>query len=111
MTRYTASEIIERIETLTEPRLETYLRLRIVQPVMSERGSYYREIDIARLRLVCDLEEDYALEGDALVMVLSLVDQLHGLRGDMEGLLAALAEQPGEVREAVGRHLRARTGR
>ena len=101
MTRYTADELIALIDDLTEPRLQSYLRLRIIRPVMSDAGPHYREVDLARLRLICDLEEDYTLGEDGLLLVLSLLDEMHGLRGDLHSLLSAVAEQPDEVRERL----------
>ena len=48
--------------------------------------------------LVADLAEGYHLDEEALNLVLSLVDQLHGLRGDMRAILDALAREPVETR-------------
>ncbi|MDO5657473.1 MAG: chaperone modulator CbpM [Paracoccus sp. (in: a-proteobacteria)] len=101
MTRYNDRELIELIEHLTESRLQTYLRLEIVRPVMGEGAARYREVDLARARLACDLEQDYALGDDGLRLVLSLLDEMHGLRGDLHSLLSAVAEQPDEVRERL----------
>lgn len=99
MTRhYSEDEAIAAIAELTRPRLVSFVKLRIVQPVQSETGALYRDVDIARLRLLVDLTESYRLDDDALVMVMSLVDQVNSLRGDMESLMLALSEEAPEVR-------------
>ncbi len=95
---YTEAEVLARIETLTPPRLTAWLRARIVRPVQSEQGNLYREIDLARLALLCDLAEDYRLDEDGMQLVMSLLDQAHQLRAEMRLLLGALSQQPPDVR-------------
>lgn len=95
---YTEAQLYARIGTLTPPRLTAWLRARIVRPVQSEQGNLYREVDVARLALLCDLAEDYRLDEDGMQLVMSLLDQAHQLRSDMRLLLGALAQQPPDVR-------------
>lgn len=102
MTRtYTETETIAEIDSLTGARLVSFVRTRIVQPVASESGPRYREADLARLQLLCDLCDDYELPEDALGMVMSLVDQLNTMRGDMRALMQAVAAEPDEVRNRI----------
>ncbi|WBU54661.1 hypothetical protein [Paracoccus sp. SCSIO 75233] len=101
MTRYTAEELIAAIEELTPPRLTHYVEMRMVQPVISDAGETYREVDRARVQLLCNLTEDYGLQDDALHMVMSVLDEMHGLRGEMQALMSALAEEPDETRERI----------
>ena len=95
---YTESEVYARIESLTPPRLTAWLRARIIRPMPSAQGNLYREIDLARLALLCDLAEDYHLDEDGLRLVMSLLDQSHQLRAEMDLLLGALSREPAEVR-------------
>lgn len=107
MTRYyTETEVVALIEDLTPPRLQTYLRARIVQPVPTPEGPGYREADLARLQLLCDLSESYELPEDSLRMVMSLIDQLNSARGDMRALIRAVAAEPDEVRIRIHRSIR-----
>ncbi|WP_347265604.1 hypothetical protein [Paracoccus sp. (in: a-proteobacteria)] len=100
MTRrhYTLSETLLAVEGLTEAQLERHILAGVVLPVQSEQGPLFRELDLARLGLMVDLAEGYQLEEDALALVLSLVDQLHGLRGDLRAILDAVAREPAETR-------------
>ncbi|MDO5620482.1 MAG: hypothetical protein Q4G24_03325 [Paracoccus sp. (in: a-proteobacteria)] len=98
MKYYSEAETIAFIEDLDPPRLAGFVRLQVVQPVQSEAGHQYREVDLARLRLLVGLVQDYALQDDALVMVMSLIDQLNDRRAEMEGLLRALAQEAPDVR-------------
>ncbi|MDF3903273.1 hypothetical protein [Paracoccus sp. AS002] len=95
---HTLAETLEAISDLTPEQLERYIRAGVVVPVQSEQGPLFRDIDLARLSLVVDLAEGYHLDEEALALVLSLVDQLHGLRGDMRAILDAVAREPVETR-------------
>ena len=110
MARYTADELIAVIEDLTAPRLTHYVEMRMVTPVISDHGESYREVDRARVQLLCTLTEDYGLQDDALHMVMSVLDEMHGLRGEVQALMAALAEEPDDTRERVTLRVRQRRG-
>ena len=107
MTRtYTEAEAIAAVDDLTGARLVMFLRARIVQPVVTDAGPAYREAALARLQLLCDLSEGYELPEDALGMVMSLIDQLNTMRGDMRALMHAVAAEPDEVRGRIHAVLR-----
>lgn len=98
---FTLTEVLVEVPDLSREQLETYIRGGVVQPVQSQTGPLFRELDIARLQLVVDLSEGYHLDEEALSLVLSLVDQLHGLRGDMRAILDAVAREPVETRSRL----------
>lgn len=102
---YTETEVVTLIEDLTPPRLRTYLAARIVCPVTTPDGPGYREADLARLQLLCDLSESYDLPEETLGMVMSLIDQLNSARGDMRALMQAVAAEPTEVRIRIQRRI------
>ena len=110
MARYTADELIAAIEDLTAPRLAHYVELRVVQPVISDAGESYRDVDRARVQLLCSLTEDYGLDGEALTLMMSTLDEMHGLRGEMQALMSALAEENAEVRQRITLRLRRTRG-
>lgn len=94
----TRAELQRLIPGLTEARLAELIAAGIVRPVHSSSGDRFREIDAARLQLALDLEDAFELHDEALELVLSLIDQLNGARGDMRAMLGALAEEPPETR-------------
>ncbi|SDO93701.1 chaperone modulatory protein CbpM [Lutimaribacter pacificus] len=104
---YTEEKVLSEIRRLTRRDLRVWVREGWVRPAMSESGPLFDDIDVARLRLVCDLRQEMALTSDAVHMVLSLIDRLHQTRRDMRMLLAALDDQPREVRHAVASRFRA----
>ena len=104
--RYSEADILALVDQLTLMRLDALKQARIVSPVVTPEGPVYREADLARLQLLCDLGDCYDLQDDALEMVMSLIDQLNTMRGDMRALLGAVASEPDEVRARLGRNLR-----
>ena len=95
---YTLTETLSVVADLYAEHLDRYIRAGVVVPVQSSSGPLFRELDLARLNLVVELTEGYHLDEEALAMVMSLVDQLHGLRGDMRAILDAVAREPAETR-------------
>ena len=53
------------------------------------------------MRLLCDLEHELEFDEDTVPLVLSLLDQIHGLRNELRSLAAAIDEQPPAVRERI----------
>jgi len=103
MTRYvTEDDLISAIPRLTRQRLLGFVEAEIVLPVHSEQGLVYRQIDHARAELACDLTEDFDLHDDAICMVLSLVDQLHGVRAELKVVLDALEDETPQTRTRIG---------
>ncbi len=102
MTRsLTEEELIETVSRLTSPRLSEYLAAEIVIPEQTDRGLIYHSLDVARLELACELHEQYDMEADALAMMISLIDQMHGLRAELREVLSAVEAQPDPVRQTL----------
>ncbi|MEM6657654.1 MAG: hypothetical protein AAF625_06155 [Pseudomonadota bacterium] len=102
MTRtLTEDQLIATVTRLTSARLTEFLAAEIVIPEQSEQGLVYKSIDVARLELACELREQYEMEPDALSMMISLIDQMHGLRAELRDVLNAVDAQPEPVREAL----------
>lgn len=102
---FSEDEAVAMVARLTRTRLTSFVDARIVTPVQSRGGPAYRRLDIVRMELLCELSEGFDLEGDALGVVISLIDQLHGVRAELKALVDAVAQEPAEVRERVGRNV------
>ncbi len=72
-----------------------------VQPGGDPPDWLFAEWDVARVRLVRDLRLDVGVEEESLALVLSLLDQVYGLRRAMRAVLEGLQGQPENVRRAV----------
>ena len=65
----------------------------------------FHEVDVARVELILEIRHEFAIDDEAMPLVLGLLDQVYGLRRQMRRLCDALAAQPPEVQAAVKRTL------
>jgi chaperone modulatory protein CbpM len=75
---------------LQRPDLERWISNQWVRPDQQDGDYAFREIDVARVRLIRELRDEMQVNEDALPVVLSLLDQLYDQRRRMRDLNAAL---------------------
>lgn len=75
--------------------LELWLEQRWLVPQEMAGELRFREIDMARARLIRQLQDDFGANDAGIDVILHLMDQLHGVR-------RALAELRGEMTEGRG---------
>lgn len=100
--------VIALFPDLTRVEITTWVERGWVLPDTEQTELVFREIDVARIRMIHDLRRCMDVGEDAMPLVLSLLDQVYDLRSRLNGILAALATQPQEVRLAVLDSLRTR---
>jgi chaperone modulatory protein CbpM len=102
----TIEHVILQVQNLEPQDLERWIAAELVRPD-GERGSWrFAEIDVARIRLIVELRDSLEVNEPALPTVLSLLDQLYGLRRQMRRLDAAMeALLAPDLRAALQRHL------
>ena len=93
--------VVARVRRLSLRELRVWVREGWVRPAHGEAGPVYDEIDVARLRLLCDLKKDMSLPSEAMPVVLDLIDRLHQTRRELRSLTEALDRQPVEMRRSV----------
>ena len=93
--------VVASVQRLTLRELRLWVREGWVRPATSDRGPIFDDIDVARLRLLCDLRKEMAVPVEVIPAVLTLIDNLHRTRRDLRRLTEALDEQPDDVRKAV----------
>ncbi|WP_417727332.1 MerR family transcriptional regulator [Roseovarius sp.] len=93
--------VVARIERLNLRELRFWVRQGWLRPAYSTQGPVFDELDIARIRLLCDLRKELSLSNDVLPVVLNLIDHLHQTRREFRALAKALDEQPEDVRRSV----------
>lgn len=108
---FSETRVVELVERLTARRLQVFIEVGCIVPAEIGGERVFGEADLARLELLCELAEDFGLDEDALALVMSLIDQLHGLRHEMRALLQAISEEPEEARARIrAAYLGAREG-
>lgn len=94
-------DLIREVGELSVQRLHRWIRLGWVRPERREGAAVYREVDVARVRLLYELEHTAEFDDETLPLILSLVDQIHGLRNELRSLAEAVGEQPTQIRERI----------
>jgi chaperone modulatory protein CbpM len=109
--------VIAQISGLTREDLERWIAHEWVRPERNARAEeanaatpgqtyMFREIDVARVRLIRELRDEMQVNEEALPVVLSLLDQLYDQRRRLRELGDALAATaPEDVRRNLARHL------
>ncbi|HME25153.1 MAG TPA: hypothetical protein VKI44_28145 [Acetobacteraceae bacterium] len=86
---------------LTQVELTTWVERGWVIPDAAGSGLEFREIDLARVRLIHDLRHGMDVGEDVMPLVLSLLDQIYELRSQLKSLLHAVELQPHDVQLAI----------
>ena len=105
-------EVVARVAHLTVTRLRVWVQQGWIRPVDAPAQGF-SEADIARAALICDLEDQLGFTEEDVPVLLNLIDQIHGLRSELKGLLDVLDDMPEDVRATVRLRIatRKRSGR
>jgi len=98
-------EILVRCRGLERRELLRWVEERWVLPERRGEGWVFHEVDVARVELILEIRRDFALNDEAMPVVLGLLDQVYSLRRQMRRLCNAIAEQPEDVQAAIRRAL------
>lgn len=99
---FTFSQTIAAVPGLSQPGLSAFLDADLVAPTLSAEGPMFRRRDLARLMLLCELAENFDLEGDGLGVVIGLIDQLHDTRRHLHAMSQAMEGESQDLRRRVG---------
>ena len=70
--------------------LEAWLAAGWLIPPEADGEREFSDVDLARAQLIRDLREDFGVNDEGISVILHLLDQMHGLRRSMQGLLRAV---------------------
>jgi chaperone modulatory protein CbpM len=93
-------DIVAKVKHLTVTRLRVWVRQGWIRP-RAQPSHGFTEADLARAAMIRDLEDKLGFDEEEVPVLLSLIDQIHGLRAELKGVLEALDELPDEVRATV----------
>jgi len=111
MSRWTEAQVLEVVSRVSVGELRLWVHEGWVMPVPDTPSATFDEADLARIRLIRDLREEMSLDAEAVPVVLSLIDQIHGLRGALRSLAAAVDAEPEETRARICAAYRQHGGR
>jgi chaperone modulatory protein CbpM len=95
------SAVIALFPDLREAELQTWVQRGWVRPEGTEPDWVFQDIDIARVRLIHDFRHAMDVREETIPLVLSLLDQIYALRGQMRAIARAVEGQPEAVRAAI----------
>ncbi len=102
-------DVVARVQHLTVTRLRVWVRQGWIKPA-DKAASAFSEADAARAALICNLEDQLGFAEEDVPVLLNLIDQIHGLRSELMGVLAALEDLPPDVRATVRLSIESRRG-
>ena len=94
-------ELTRRFAALDSAELGRWIENRWVLPEEEGGRWLFHEVDIARVELILEIRREFAVDDEAMPLVLSLLDQVYSLRRQMRRLCDALECQPPEVQDAI----------
>lgn len=101
-------DVLKIVSGVRRVELRRWVEQGWVLPETRSGELWFREIDVARLQLVREIRRDMAIAEEGVPTVLSLMDQVYGLRQELRRLAEAVDAQPGQVKKAIADHMRER---
>ena len=92
---------------LDPPALAAWIEAGWLLPRRDEDAAEFSEADLARARLIRDLQRDLGVNEEAVPIILDLLDQVHGLRQMLRDLAGAVGAQPEDTRRRIITGIRA----
>ena len=85
--------------------IEVWIAEGWLRPELSAGRRAYRPADMARGRLILDLSHRMGVNEAGVDVVMDLIDQIHGLRGVVAAMTAAIASEDEETRQRIASSL------
>ena len=98
----TIEMLVMAVDGLDRDAVERLIAQDCVRPTGAPGAWRFRDIDVARVRLILELRRDLALADEAVPVVLHLLDQLYATRRRLIRLRAAVEQTvPPDLRVAL----------
>lgn len=94
-------ELLVDFSGLRRETLHVWIARGWIAPMREGGGYRYREIDVARIRLIEEFRSELDIGEDAMDVILPLLDQVHGLRRELRRLADAISAQPDDIRRRI----------
>jgi chaperone modulatory protein CbpM len=106
----TLEDLLSYLEGLDRGELTRWVENRWVLPERRNETWIFQQVDVARVELILEIRQEFAIDDEAMPLVLGLLDQVYELRRQLRRMCDALAAQPQEVQASVKRALPPSTG-
>lgn len=98
---FSQAQVLLQVTQLTESRLTAFLESDAVRPKHSVLGPQFEAADLARLTLLCEFQDLYDMNPEALAVMITVIDQMHAARQDRRRLLAAIGAEAIDVQMRI----------
>ncbi len=96
----TFEQIVAEID-ISAGELTAWIEQEWVLPTRQGETHVFNDADVARVRLICDLRRDMAVNDEAVPVVLQLLDQVYALRDTLAEFRAAIDAASPAAREEI----------
>ena len=94
-------ELVGRFAELDSAELQRWIENRWIVPELADSRFHFHEVDVARVELILEIRREFAVDDEAVSLVLGLLDQVYSLRRQMRRLSDAIQCLPPEVQEVI----------
>ena len=101
----TFEDLLRRLQGLDRGDLMRWVENRWVLPERRDQTLIFHDVDVARVELILEIRHEFAVDEEALPLVLGLLDQIYYLRRQLRRMCDALAVQPADVQAGIRRAL------
>ncbi len=102
---FTADDVLNMIPDLTRDELLEFVEAGWIKPeegaISGGEQFVFLRIDIARAQFIADLRHTMQVNDEAVPVILSLVEQVHSLRSDLDTLAKSIQTQGPDVRSKI----------
>ena len=97
----TLDELLRVHGRITTVHVEHWVERGLLRPSAEGDRWIFEPVDVARACLLADLSDQMGFDEESVETVVSLLDQVHTLRRQLQQLGQAIGRQPTEIREAI----------
>lgn len=94
-------DILVRFAGLDRSELGRWIENGWILPERRNETWVFHEVDVARVELIFEFRHEFAIDDEAMPLVLGLLDQVYSLRRQLRRMCDAFAAQPSEVQASI----------
>jgi len=98
-------DLLVRFKELDRREIGRWIENGWILPERHDKTWIFHEVDVARIELIFEIRHEFAIDEEAMPLVLGLLDQVYELRRQLRRVCDAVAAQPPEVQAVIRRAL------
>ena len=94
-------DLLLRLAGLDRREIDRWIDNGWILPERRGETWVFHEVDVARVELIFEICHEFAIDEEAMPLVLGLLDQVYNLRRQLRRMCDAVAAQPPEVQAII----------